>query len=241
MAISTAIGTTFQWNGVAIAELTAINGVEVTAGTIDITTHDVTDNYTREIPSLITAGDVTLEGFLDNADTTGQQAMLVDLNSKTLRTGIITFPAITGCTWTFSGYAIAVKIGDAPVDGMIPFTATVKIYGKPIFAIATVTGMSAIGFSNDVLIMPVFAIGLYEYVVTITAGQTSTVITPVDATSGEVITITTDGGSSQIVATGEASSACTLDVDDVTEIVITISHATKASKTYTFHCAVLAA
>jgi hypothetical protein len=88
--------------------------------------------------------------------------------------------------------------------------------------------------------MPTFAIGVYEYVVTITNGQTSTVVTPVDASDGEIITITTDGGSSQVVATGVASSACTLDVDDVTEIVVKITHATKAPKTYTFHCAVLA-
>ena len=72
------------------------------------------------------------------------------------------------------------------------------------------------------------------------AGQTATIVTPVDATSGEVITITTDGANAQVVATGVASSACALDVDDVTEIVVTISKTGCSSKVYTFHCAVLA-
>ena len=105
--------------------------------------------------------------------------------------------------------------------------------------------MSAIGFDNDVLIMPTFAIGTYgkdhPYVVTITNSETETVVTPVDATEGEVITITTDGGSSQIVATGQPSSPCILDVDDVTIICVTISKTNYASKSYYFHCAVLAA
>lgn len=231
MAISTALGTTFQWNGVAIAELTAINGVEVTASTIDTTTHDVTDNYTREIPSLITAGDVTLEGFLDNADTTGQQAMLTDLNSKTLRTGIITFPAITGCTWTFSGYAIAVKIGDAPVDGMIPFTATVKIYGKPIFAIATSAGLTTTFFtiSESAVINPAPAGAVYTYVATVLTGVASVTLTPI-ATAG-VITV-----NGNVVATGQPSSAIVLGIaGTVTLIVVTVTETNKASKVYTIY------
>ena len=123
---------------------------------------------------------------------------------------------------------------------MIPFSASIKPTGKPTFAIAAVVGMSAIGFSNDVLMMPAFAIGTYEYVVTITNGQTSTIITPVDATSGEVITITANGVS-QTVATGVASSAIPVAADEMTDIVVVISKTACAPKTYTFHCAVLAA
>jgi hypothetical protein len=235
-------GTSLTWNGVVVAKLTSINGVEITADEIDDTTHQSPNGYSQSSPGLLHAGDMVVGGYFDASDTTGQHAMLTDMNAKTKRASIITFPAATGTTWTASSsYVKALKIGDAELNGNIPFTATIKVDGKPTLAVAAVTGMSGIGFSNDVLIMPAFAIGTFEYVVTILASETSTVITPVDASAGEIITIVTDGAGSQVVATGEASSACALDVDDVTEIVITISHATKAPKKYTFHCAVLAA
>jgi hypothetical protein len=241
MAASIAYGTTFKWNAVSVAELTNIGGIEVAAETVDVTSHGSANSYRQFLPTLLNAGEISIEGNFDYSDTTGQHAMLTDMNAKTVREAIITFPAATGATWTFNGYVTSFKVGDSVIDGKIPFSAKIKPTGKPTFAVATVTGMSAIGFDNDVLIMPAFAIGLYEYVVTITAGQTATIVTPVDATGGEIITITTDGANSQVVATGVASSACTLDVDDVTDIVVTISHATKAPKVYTFHCAVLAA
>lgn len=240
MAKNHAFGTTFSWNSQTVAGLTAINGIELSVDTVDVTTHQSSDNYKETMPGLIDPGEVSIEGFFDYTDTSGQQAMLTDLNSRTGRTAVITFPAATGTTWTFTGYITALKIGDAPIDGAIPFTATIKPTGKPVFAIAAVVGMSACGFSNDVLMMPAFAIGTYEYVVTITNGQTSTVVTPVDATSGEVITITS-GGASQVVATGVASSAIALSASEMTDIVITISKTACAPKTYTFHCAVLAA
>lgn len=233
-------GTTLSWNGATVAQLSTINGPELTVASVDTTTHQSADNYTTSKPGLITAGDISLEGYFDPTDTAGQHAMITDLNAGTSRTWIITFPSASGTTWTGTGYLTSLKVGDAAIDGNIPFTATIKPTSKPTFAVATVVGMSACGFSNDVLMMPTFAIGVYEYVVTITAGQTSTVVTPVDATSGEIITITTDGANAQVVATGEASSACTLDVDDVTQIVATITKTGYAPKSYYFNCVVLA-
>jgi hypothetical protein len=207
---------------------------------VDTTTHDSSDNYKESIPGLLEAGDISLEGFFDYEDSTGQIAMLTDANARTTRAAIIEFPSATGTTWSFNGYITALKIGDAPIDGALPFTATIKPVGKPTLTIATVTGMSAIGFSNGVLMMPTFAIGTYEYVVTITNAETSTVVTPVDETSGEVITITANGAS-QVVTTGEASTAIALSASAMTDIVVTISKTNYAPKTYTFHCAVLAA
>lgn len=241
MAKTHAFGTTFTWNNVSVAGLTSIGGVELSADQVDVTSHLSTNGYDEVVLGVLRSGEISIEGFFDYTDTTGQHAMLTDFNAKTARTWLITFPASTGSTWTGSGYVVGLNIGPATIDGAIPFTARIKCTGKPTFAVATVTGMSACGFSNDVLMMPTFAIGTFTYVVTITNGQTSTVITPVDATSGEVITITAPNGTSQVVATGEASSAIAIaaDVDNV--ITITISKTNYASKVYTFHCAVLAA
>lgn len=232
-------GTTLSWDSEVVAGLNAINGIEISVDMVDVTTHQSADYYKEVIPGLIDPGEVSIEGFFDYTDTAGQHAMLADLNARAAKTGIITFPAATGATWTFSGYITALKIGDATLADGIPFSATIKITGKPTFAVATVTGMSAIAFDNDVLIMPAFAIGKYEYAVTITNGQTATIITPTDSTSGEVITITANGVS-QVVTSGAAATAIALSATELTDVSIVISAANKAPKTYLFHLAVLA-
>ena len=233
-------GTTLTWDGEVVAKLTAINGIELSMGTVDATTHQSADSYKEVLPGLIDPGEVSVEGYFDYTDTAGQQAMITDFNARSLKTGIITFPSATGTTWTFSGYITRIKIGDAPTEGLIAFSATMKPTGKPTLAVTSVVGMSAIGFDNDVTFMPTFAIGTYEYVITHTNGESSTIVTPVDATDGEVITITANGVS-QVVTTGEASTAITLSATAITDIVVVISKTACAPKTYTFHCAVLAA
>ena len=40
-----AYGTTLTWDSIAVAELTNINGVEITADTVDVSTHDSADAY----------------------------------------------------------------------------------------------------------------------------------------------------------------------------------------------------
>lgn len=235
-------GAVLTWNSQTVAQLNDIGGVGLSVTEVDDTTHQSPSGIDQSSPGRISVKDVAVSGYFSKTDTVGQHAMFTDCKAKTKRAMGVTYPTGMGTSFTAaSAWIKDIDIGKADIDGNVPFAAVIKIDGDVVLAVAAVVGMSAVGFSNDVLIMPAFAIGLYEYVVTITAGQTSTVVTPVDASSGEIITITTDGGSSQVVATGEASSACTLDVDDVTEIVVTISHATKSSKVYVFHCAVLAA
>jgi hypothetical protein len=233
--------TTFSWGGNTVASITNIGGVEITAGKLDITTLESTmKTYMQDLAE---TSDIPISGFMDLTDSTGQIQMLTDIAARTQREVIITLPD-SAATWTFDAFLTSWKQGEF-INGVIPFTGTIAAAEAPTLTQTAVTGMSAIGFSNDDLIMPTFAIGRYgitnPYNVNITALETATVITPVDATSGEVITITTDGGSSQVVPTGTASAACTLDVDDVTQIVVTITKSGYTSKAYYFNCAVLAA
>jgi hypothetical protein len=223
--------TTFNWDGEDVAKLTAVNGIELALNMVDATTHDSADYYREVTPGLITPGDVTLEGYFDYTDTAGQHAMLTDFNARASKTGIITFPAATGATWTFTGYISRLKIGDAPIEGNIPFTASIKPTGKPEFAVATSTGLTTPFFtiSESAVIVPDAANDDYTYVATVLTGVESVTVTPT-ATAG---TITVNGNT---VATGEASSAITLgDAGSVTEIVIVVTETSKAPVTYTIY------
>ncbi len=226
-----AFGTTFTWNNQVVGKLTSINGIEIAVDSVEVTTHDSADNYKEFIPGLIDAGEVSIEGNFDYTDTAGQHALLTDANSRTSRTGVITFPSSTGATWTFTGFATNVKIGDASTDGVIPFSATIKITGKPTFAVAVSTGMSNVELSNSAVLYPTFAIGTFEYVATVLTGVSSITVTP--TASAGVITV-----NGSVVASGVASSAIPLGAaGSVTTITIVVTETNKAPKTYTINVA----
>lgn len=128
-------GTTLTWNAIAVAKINNIGGVELTATKEDTTTHDdATDGYKTHVVSWKEASDISVEGYCDPTDTTGQLAMLGDFHSGTQREAIMTFT--DGSTWTFTADITAIKIGDAPIEGNIPFSATLSPTGKPVFAAA---------------------------------------------------------------------------------------------------------
>jgi hypothetical protein len=230
MAAVHAFGTTFTWNGVVIANLTAINGIELSVDSIDVTSHQSADYYKQVLPGLIDAGEVSIEGNFEYTDTTGQVAMMTDLNNRTSRTGIITFPSATGSTWTFTGYVLGLKIGDAGLDGTVPFSAKIKPTGKPTFATTASNNLSALSFTTATL-YPAFAAGTYLYTAT-TTGATFTVTSTFAAGTCTVAANST----SQTVLTTVASSAISAGVaNTVTPVTITVAEANKAPKVYSVY------
>jgi len=231
MGAKIGFGTTFSWNSQTVALLKNIGGVELSVDMVDVTTHQSTSGFKEFLPGLADAGEVPIEGLFDYADTAGQQAMVTDAAAKTSRTVVITFPAATGATWTFTGYISKIKIADAPHDGSIPFTASIKVTGVPTFAVATSTGLTTPFFviSESAVITPAASGSVYTYVATVLTGVTSVTVTPTAAAG----TITVNGNT---VATGVASSAITLGAaGSVTTITIVVTESNKASKTYVIY------
>lgn len=226
-----AFGTVFKWNSNAVGKLTAINGIELSVDTQDVTTHQSTDNFKESIPGLIDAGEVSLEGLFNPADTDGQVAMLTDLQARVTRACAIEFPAITGAVWSFNGFITNLKIGDAAVDGTIAFSATVKVTGKPTLGITASAGLSNMVLSNSAVVTPAFGAAVYDYVATVLTGVASLTVTPTAAAG--VITV-----NGVVVATGQASGAITLGAaGSVTTITIVVTETNKAPKTYTVRVA----
>lgn len=233
MAKTHAFGTEFSWNGETVAGLNAINGIEITAETVDVTTHDSEGAFREFLTGFLDAGEVSLEGFFDPEDTTGQQAMLASSLAREIKQCIITFPASTGATWTFDGLITAIKIGDAPVDNAIPFSATIKPSGQPVFATATATGLSDMTMTGATLV-PAFAEATLEYIATAEAGTATVKVTP---TADGVIKV-----NGNTVATGQASGDITLGAaGSITVINIEVTEPNTAAKKYTISVARAAA
>lgn len=237
MAAKRSFGTTLTYNGAVIAKLTQIGGVKITRESFDSTTHQSTDGFREYLPGLADAGEVPISGLMDYTDTAGQLAMAADAvaDPAVLRTCVITAPTATGLTWTFSAFLSEFQLLDGPMDGLIPFSASLKISGKPTLGTATSAGLTTPFFTvnNSGVIAPVAAQATTEYVVTFLTGVTSVVITPT-ATAG-VITITANGVT-QTVATGVAASAIALGAaGSITNATITVTETGKAPKVYTLH------
>ena len=229
MGAKHSFGTTLTWDSVSVAGLTAINGVDVSADTVEVSNHLSSDAYKEYLVGMIEPGELSVEGQFDYTDTTGQHAMLTDLNGRTAKTWTITFPSATGATWTGSGFLVGFKVGDATLDNAIPFSARIKLTGKPTFAVTASTGLTTPFFaiSESAVVVPTAAGDVYEYVATVLTGVSSVTVTPT-ATAG---TITVNGTT---VATGEASGAITLGAaGSVTEVEIVVSEDNKSPKTYT--------
>lgn len=128
-----AMGTTLKKATVAIASLTSIDGVGVSADTIETTALDNDSGYRSFVTSLKDAGEVSLSGHFDY---TPHSPLLTDFEDGSLDTYTIEFPdtgTTTGTTWTFSavvtGFSTSVELED-----LISFEATLKISGKPTLA-----------------------------------------------------------------------------------------------------------
>lgn len=228
-------GSTFKWNNVAIAELTKIGGVKLSVKTADITSFDSDDGYKEIIPTILDGGSFDIEGFLTVSDTTGQVAMLTDFHAKTKRQWIITFTSSTGTTWTGYGYLTAFETGDINIDGVLTFKATIETTGKPALAISASTGGTFIVTGNNGagVVNPASAAGVYEYVVTLSAGATSYTLTPTIATS--TITLLDSTGAIQTIITANASTSLAAPANGIHTIYLMAQETGKAKLTYVIH------
>ncbi len=228
MAIAIGYGTTFKWDGDTVGELTRIGPVSITIAKQDSTNLGATNEFKTILPGLLDPGDVDLEGWFRPGDT-GQAGMIADMLTRTVKEAIITFPtSISSSTWTMQAYVTAFTAGDATPEGIVPWTATISITGKPVLGVTASDGLTTPWFSIDesAVISPSPAGAVYVYVATVLSGVASVKLTPTAAAG--VITV-----QGNIVATGVASSSITLGAaNTVTLITVIVKESLKSAKTY---------
>jgi len=115
----------------AVAGLTSIGGLSLSADTIDVTTLDATSGYRTFIAGFKDSGDVPLEGFYLMGGDGGQTNLHTLYESGDETDFTIVFPISTGCQWAFKGIVTAYGTAAALADA-ISFSCTIKVSGKPI-------------------------------------------------------------------------------------------------------------
>lgn len=132
MSKSHAIGTKLIVKDKTVGGLKSINGVEVTADTIDVTDLANTDGYREKMPGLKEAGDVTASGFMDGEDE-GQAECEKLLNSGEVVDCKIVFPPKIGKTWSFKA-AVTKFSTNVELEDAVGFDISLSVSGKPVLA-----------------------------------------------------------------------------------------------------------
>ena len=220
-----AFGTKLKRGEVYVARLTNITPPELSRDDIDVTDHDSPDGFREFVPGLKQSGEVPLEGNLIPTDST-QTGLLAAVDIDEPEEWTIEFPTIPKLYIRFFGYVKSFAIAEAPVEGVMKFTATIKATGKPIIETDTSAGLTDLALKdngNTIDLKPEFS-GPGEYFAD--AGEaTSVKVTPTGASH----TITVNGST---VQSGSPSGAINLTPDAVTVIAVKAWEEGKAPVTY---------
>lgn len=137
MSKSHSFGTKLKVDGEVVGALKSINGVEISADTIDVTTLDSPDGYREKLAGLKDAGEVSASGLMDGVDA-GQAKCAELLNSGEVVDCAIVFPAKIGKTWSFK--ACVTKFStSAELEDAVSFEIALTVSGKPTLAATTTT------------------------------------------------------------------------------------------------------
>lgn len=127
-------GTQLVWNSQDVAEVQNLTGPNESRDMLDVTNHDSSDGFREFIAGLADGGEISIEGNFKASDSNGQIAMHTDFQAGTSRAWQLTFPASLG-NMAGNGFMSAFELG-YPHDNKIPFTATIKVTGKPTLTIS---------------------------------------------------------------------------------------------------------
>ena len=118
-----------------VSEVKSINGLKMSAKQEDVTSHSSTDPWRQFISTLIDGGTVAFGLNFIPTDATQDLStgILRDFNNRTRRNFQLVFPDGGNTTWTFPANIQDFGV-DAPVDGVLAASITLKVAGKPTLA-----------------------------------------------------------------------------------------------------------
>ncbi len=238
MAIAIGYGTTFQWDGDTVGELTRIGPVSITIAKQDSTNLGATNAFKTMLPGLLDPGDVDLEGWFRPGDT-GQAGMIADMLTRTVKEAIITFPtAISSSTWTMQAYVTSFTAGDATPEGIVPWTATISITGKPVLGVTASSGMTGLVAeetdATNIPYSPTVGATTYVYLGDTIVDTTTCLYVKITVTSTDAQITATCLGVEHVLTTTVKSEAITIGAaGTVTPVYIHCHGANKSPRNYT--------
>jgi predicted secreted protein len=229
-----AFGTELSKGGVAIAELTSINGLNLDSDEFEVTNHQSPGGYEEVIQTIRRTGVVTLGGNFIPGDA-GQAALMTDYLAGTVSEYKITFPADMACEWTFDAYVKKPPSTEAPVDGAVPFTAELRVTGQPSLDISQSGNLTALAGIQEntgaaLVFTPAFAAATYEYITPVNTLSTWVKFT---VTGSDVLKV----NGTTVTTTVQSGEFALGDAGTVTKFTITRKETGKVATKYIVHVA----
>lgn len=220
-----ALGTQILINSDAIAGLTSINGVSLTAETLDTTTLTSNGGYREFTGGFKDGGEVTVSGYFEPGDADGQVAVYNAFESGDAIPFSIIYPQ--GASWGFNGVVTGFSTS-AELEGLIAFEATIKVSGKPSLNVAASSGLTDLVLSGTGgTLAPAFSAGTRYYTF---EGVTANKVTVTVTGAGQTIKMFVNGAYVKDLVSG---SAAEVDVKiGSTKITIMANETGKAPKIY---------
>jgi predicted secreted protein len=232
-----ALGTKFKKGAVTIGGLKEINGVDMSADTIDVTTLDSTGGYRSFLAGFKDGGEMTISGFFVPGDV-GQAALTTAFYSGDTDVYSIEFPAALGASWVISG-VVTKFTTKAAVEDAIGFDCTVKVSGQPNLGLTASTGASAITVTAADGTTPLTAVEFTPAFTT--AGKYYSVTYTTETSFGVKVTAAShtihmyvDGVYNSELTSGTVSSAITNAAATAKELKIMCYEVGKTPIVYTF-------
>lgn len=133
-----AFGTQLKYvsSGNIVGSLTKIGGIKMSSEQQECTTHDSPGGFKEYIPTLLEPGNTSIEGYMAPADE-GQVEILEHYRARDNREMRIDYPdgdgGGFGSHWEFTASIADFEYGEADVNGIMSFRATLRISGQPTF------------------------------------------------------------------------------------------------------------
>lgn len=120
------VGTTFNRDSVAIAEVNSITGPNMTRDFIDVTSLDSTGGYREFIAGFRDGGEITLEM---NFTAAGFNDLKDDYESDVAQNYTIILSDVAATTLGFTGFVTSLGVA-VPIDDKVTCNVTIKISGQ---------------------------------------------------------------------------------------------------------------
>ena len=118
-----------------IANLTTIGEIGLESDEIDVTTLDSADDFKEYIGGAKDGGTIDLEGNI--VTDAGLTQLYTLANSREVKKFKVEYPKkgteTTAAFWTITGYIASCKDGEKTVDGLLTFSASIRVSGAPTF------------------------------------------------------------------------------------------------------------
>ena len=133
LSVDTSTNGTPVWE--QIANLTTIGEIGLESEEIDVTTLDSANDFKEYIGGAKDGGSIDLEGnIVTDAGLTKLYALA---NSRAIKKFKIEYPKkgteATAANWLVAGYISSCKDGEKTVDGLLTFSAGIRVSGAPTF------------------------------------------------------------------------------------------------------------